>query len=188
MLSESGFAGFGDFQDCWRPVERWNCRGRGSGVGGRGSGVGGRGSGVGGRGSGVGGRGSGVGGRGSGVGGRGSGVGGRGSGVGGRGSGVGGRGSGVGGRGEGGGDRGEGPETRAAAAGLVLKGGVAGGVPPHKGGPKARPPKTKREGRGVRSEKNLCWHHKGTRKAVTVRDAFGYRVGLICVGTNWLWV
>ena len=151
MLSESGFAGFGDFQDCWRPVERWNCRGQGSGVGGQGSGVRGQGSGVRGQGSGVRGQGSGVRGQGSGV-------------------------------------RGQGPETRAAAAGLVLKGGVAGGVPPHKGGPKARPPKTKREGRGVRSEKNLCWHHKGTRKAVTVRDAFGYRVGLICVGTNWLWV
>ena len=26
-LSESGFAGFGDFQDGWRPVECWNCRG-----------------------------------------------------------------------------------------------------------------------------------------------------------------
>jgi len=34
---------------------------------------------------------------------------------------------------------------------MLLKGGVAGGVPPHKGGPKARPPKkTRREWRGVR--------------------------------------
>ena len=31
-------------------------------------------------------------------------------------------------------------ETSAALAGMVLEGGVAGGVPPHKGGPKARPP------------------------------------------------
>ena len=182
--------------------DRWSVgtagvRGQGSGVGGRGSGVGGQGSGVGvrgrGSGSGVRGQGSGGGGQGSGVRGQGSGVEGgvRGQGSGGgggQGSGGGERGEGGGERGEGRGDRGEGPETRAAAAGLVLKGGVAGGVPPHKGGPKARPPKTKREGRGVRSEKNLCWHHKGTRKAVTVRDAFGYRVGLICVGTNWLWV
>ena len=193
--------------------DRWSVgtagvRGRGSGGGGRGEGSGGRGQGGGvrGQGSGVRGQGSGVRGQGSGGRGQGSGVRGEGSG-GGRGQGGGVRGQGrgqgrgrggvrgegsggrgQGGRGQGGGVRGEGPETRAAAAGLVLKGGVAGGVPPHKGGPKARPPKTKREGRGVRSEKNLCWQHKGTRKAVTVRDAFGYRVGLICVGTNWLWV
>ena len=34
--------------------------------------------------------------------------------------------------------------------GVVLEGGVAGGVPPHKGGPKARPPK--KQERGERSE------------------------------------
>ena len=28
--------------------------------------------------------------------------------------------------------------------GVVLEGGVAGGIPPHKGGPKARPPKGKK--------------------------------------------
>ena len=37
--------------------------------------------------------------------------------------------------------------------GVVLEGGVAGGVPPHKGGPQARPPK--KQERGVRSEKRL---------------------------------
>ena len=35
-----------------------------------------------------------------------------------------------------------GQETSAAVGGdVVLEGGVAGGIPPHKGGPKARPPK-----------------------------------------------
>ena len=32
--------------------------------------------------------------------------------------------------------------------GVFFEGGVAGGIPPHKGGPKARPPK--KQGRGVR--------------------------------------
>ena len=32
-------------------------------------------------------------------------------------------------------------ETSAALAGMILEGGVAGDVPPHKGGPQARPPR-----------------------------------------------
>ena len=40
------------------------------------------------------------------------------------------------------GDGGEGPETSAALKGRVVGGGVAGGIPPQKGGPKARPPKS----------------------------------------------
>ena len=34
-----------------------------------------------------------------------------------------------------------GPIKRGALSALVFEGGVAGGVPPHKGGPKARPSK-----------------------------------------------
>ena len=38
-----------------------------------------------------------------------------------------------------------------AMSGAGFQGGVAGGIPPHKGGPQARPPKS--EERGKRSEK-----------------------------------